>query len=102
MHDLDKCGNPNCPHEGRIITMAFRGSGFCCDDCRKAVGADVSSVGTYMFLTTEEAELIRNRRSEAATTPIYEVVTDEGNLKSYPPFAPSLGEQLGHPGGHYG
>lgn len=46
----------------KINVMAFRGTEFCSDVCRKKAGADVSSVGSYMFVTNEERNLINDLR----------------------------------------
>lgn len=43
--------------------MAFRGTDFCCVDCKKQADMDVSSVGTIMFVTSEEKEAIDKVRS---------------------------------------
>jgi hypothetical protein len=52
-----------CRHcDGPVQVMAFRGTGICSVDCRKALGLDVSSVGTMMFVTTEEKEMIGEYR----------------------------------------
>lgn len=93
----DVCQNPACEHGNEPRAMAFQSAPFCCDDCKRAAGADVSSVGTYMFLTTEEAALIKNRRAEAEEHPIIQVPTPKSIAREL-----SLGEQMGHPGGHYG
>lgn len=57
----------NCVFCGDPIQMAaFKGTGFCCIDHIKAAGADVSSVGTVMFVTKDEREAImmaRNHRN---------------------------------------
>lgn len=45
-----------------IKVMAFRGSDFCSDDCRKKSGADIKAEGTMMFVTPEEAAQIKRRR----------------------------------------
>lgn len=47
----------------KIETMAFRGTGVCSEDCKKVVKGDVSSVGTFMFVTTDEAAKIREGRN---------------------------------------
>ena len=35
-----KCQNPKCPNGHRIAITIFRGSGYCSDNCRKALGLD--------------------------------------------------------------
>lgn len=49
-----------------IKVMAHRGTGFCSIDCRKKAGDDVSSVGTIMFVTTDERHKIEKRREKNA------------------------------------
>lgn len=57
----DICKLKTCGVE--ITVAAFKGSGFCCVDHKKEYGMDVSSVGTIMFVSTEEkAEIDRARR----------------------------------------
>lgn len=60
-----------CVSHGREIkTMAFRGTGFCSEDCKKLAGADVTSVGTIMFVTTEERHRIMKAREKKAHPPM--------------------------------
>ena len=48
---------------GRGIEVAiFKGSGYCSIDCRKKAGLDTSSVGTYMFVASDEKQLIEEIR----------------------------------------
>lgn len=55
--------NENCVVCHRKIEVAiFKGSDYCSDQCKKAAGADVSSVGTHMFVTTEEYQKILKGR----------------------------------------
>jgi hypothetical protein len=59
--------NPNevelCVVDGKPIQVTiFQGSGFCSDQCRKAAGNDISSVGTFMFVTTTERKKIMKGR----------------------------------------
>ena len=54
----DICKNCN----KNIEVTIFRGSGVCSVDCRKALGLDVSSVGTMMFVTTEEKHTVEEAR----------------------------------------
>jgi hypothetical protein len=35
---MEFCQNPVCPNNHFIGVMAFRGTGVCSDDCRKAIG----------------------------------------------------------------
>jgi hypothetical protein len=42
--------------------MAFKGTNFCSVKCQKIAGKDVSSVGTIMFVTSEEKEMITRGR----------------------------------------
>lgn len=51
----------------KIETMAFRGTGFCSDICKKKGGKDVSSVGTYMFVSLEERDAIVKSREDDGT-----------------------------------
>lgn len=54
----------NCKQCGtKIEMMAFRGSGFCSDQCKKDAGVDRPSVGTYMFVTTDEKRMIEEYRN---------------------------------------
>ena len=54
-----------CLIDGKEIkTMIYKGTGFCCIDCMKKAGRDVSSVGTIMFVTFEEYELIKEKRKQ--------------------------------------
>lgn len=49
---------------GYIYVTAFKGEPFCSIDCKKALGLDVSSVGTFMFVTHEEKRSIESGRRE--------------------------------------
>lgn len=54
----------NCTNCGRqILVMAFRGTGFCSVNCKKASGIDVGSQGTLTFLTREERQIIEESRN---------------------------------------
>lgn len=37
-----KCQNPGCPNGHKISIAIFRGSGYCSDNCRKALGQDLA------------------------------------------------------------
>ena len=91
MADIELCVS----HGREIKTMAFRGTGFCSVECKKEAGADVSSVGTIMFVTNEERNKIMKSREKKAHPPRQvPSLLKESNM--------SLGSQMGHPGGHYG
>ena len=61
------CKNPDCPN-GNVITIpAFQGEDYCCIDCKKAIGQDVPSVGTFMFVTLEEKRAIDAARRAGKT-----------------------------------
>lgn len=49
--------------ENKIEVMAFKGTPFCSDTCKKKGGADVPSVGTHMFVTTAEKRMIDGARN---------------------------------------
>lgn len=54
----------HCLNCGKAIeVIIFRDSDYCSDQCRKAAGADVSSVGTYMFVTEKEKHQIKEARN---------------------------------------
>jgi hypothetical protein len=53
-------------HGREIKTMTFRGTGFCSIECKKEAGADVSSVGTIMFVTLDERDKIMKARDKKA------------------------------------
>jgi hypothetical protein len=55
----------SCGHE--ILVMAYKGTGACSVRCRKQLGRDVSSVGTMMFVTTDEKERIEHGRTTGGT-----------------------------------
>jgi len=38
--DWRQCQNPGCPNGHLIAIAIFRGSGYCSDNCRKALGLD--------------------------------------------------------------
>ena len=38
--DPHHCNNEKCPNGKMIEVMAFRGTGYCSDKCRKAKGVD--------------------------------------------------------------
>jgi hypothetical protein len=61
--DMSRCQNPDCPRFGdEILVMAHRGLGYCSIDCRKALGWDMPSLGTMMFVTrTERSALLEAR-----------------------------------------
>lgn len=46
-----------------IQVMAFRGTGYCSVDCKKAAGIDHATQGTLTFLTREEAAMIKENRN---------------------------------------
>jgi hypothetical protein len=46
-----------------IEVMAFRGTGVCSVVCKKKYKGDVSSVGTFMFVTTEERKNLIEARN---------------------------------------
>lgn len=54
--------NETCPCGNKIEVMAFRGTGVCSLKCKKEFKGDVSSVGTFMFVTTEEHAAIKAGR----------------------------------------
>lgn len=51
------CGKP-------VLVMAFQGTSICSVKCKKDAGLDISSVGTMMFVTSEEKEMIGEYRGE--------------------------------------
>lgn len=51
----------NC--DKKIQVAIFKGSGYCSIDCKKALGDDVSSVGTHMFVTRDEKKMIDQARN---------------------------------------
>ena len=51
----------NCHNE--IKVMAFVGTDFCSDDCKKKSGKDIKAEGTMMFVTPDEAKKIREARN---------------------------------------
>lgn len=55
-----------CENCGRKIEVTiFRGEGFCSDDCRKALGRDVTAGGTTMvLLAPDEKATIEKMREE--------------------------------------
>ena len=75
MADIELCVSHGRP----IETMAFRGTGFCSEDCKKIAGADVSSVGTVMFVTREERTKIMAAREKKAhpKRPIPQILKDQ-------------------------
>lgn len=82
-----------CVVDGREISIPiFKGSGFCSIDCRKEAGADVSSVGTVMFVTTDERHKIMKAREKKAhpKRELPDIVE---------PAIGTVGRRLGHPGG---
>lgn len=50
---------------GKVLVMAFRNTGICSDECKKAAGRDTPSVGTHMFVTRDEQKLIQEVRAHA-------------------------------------
>jgi hypothetical protein len=60
MPDVEHCRR--CGRE--IKVMAFRGTGLCSIDCRKALGLDPSSSGTIMFVTKKEHKRILKKRKK--------------------------------------
>lgn len=55
--------NTHCQCGAKIETMAYRGTGVCSDQCRKRYLGDVSSVGTYMFVSQDEKDKIMEGRN---------------------------------------
>lgn len=63
--DMNTCQNPSCPrYQQPIQLMAHRGLGYCSVDCKKEMGLDTSSVGTIMFVTREERDVLMESRCE--------------------------------------
>lgn len=49
---------------GKKITVAiYKGTGTCSENCKKKYKGDTSSVGTFMFVTTEEKDKIMENRN---------------------------------------
>lgn len=59
MNEVCFCGKP-------ITVMAFKGTKVCSVVCKKKYIGDVSSVGTFMFVTTEERNAIVDARGADA------------------------------------
>ena len=52
-----------CPCGKKIEMQAYKGAGVCSLNCKKKYKGDVSSVGTIMFVTTEERDRIMEARN---------------------------------------
>lgn len=56
--------NTHCKACGKEIkVLAFIGTDYCSVDCRKRAGDDQTSIGTLVFLTKTEENLIKEYRN---------------------------------------